>query len=774
MRQVIFKQVDVFNKKTSTTEKRYVKYLSERIENVEQLKQLLDTSDQQEISKACKSRKVSNEQKKAVKTRLVQIVTQTLGNPDGTLAGSKTLLDIVAGDFDGILEKDAPAFEQKVLSLKDELGLLWFTPSASIKQNAEREWVKGYHIYVSRKTELTQEENLQRLGEIIGVEPDPAAKDITRVMFECPSDNWLYIDPRIFEENEVEPAPGETFGKKASRKTVKKAVKEVKKAIKEASTIRRESEYAFKEICKLAGLDIEEIDKEGYLHNNLLALLSKGLPTVLTREEIEECLEHFMPSYSGCDDCETLLNYFYDNYDADKRIMSGNLVKINASLQNVSEAKKEETETTDSFETELPPPMPEKLPRIIELLVKRFEPQYRPMLAIAAVAYLAALASHFRGLSVERRVVGGQMFVAITAKSGSGKQYVQDVFNMITKNTLQPIQDSEFEKFKQNREERIYNPEERIYKPVLPICERASASSIFDMQDNIGKNGMLLLNYEEADQLVQMNKQAFSDLSVYLRKAWDGRPLSQKYVGQSSINFNGDCRATCVCTGTLEAVLGGLHRDTSNGLTNRFITILLESDFNPFTPVIDDLSKEDQVELDDLLIGLFEKNQALGEDTELLDLSGTREMIKNWQKENAKKFFDGTYNEADQETYKRLHLQMLKAAITLVAQEGKETPEIIEFARWIGEMAFFYSRLLFRKRIERDQKKGQAMIGYGYRPTPTKGEFDAMPNIFTRKQFYEYREKEGKTAGSSKTLLLRKVKEGKLIRLSDDLFKKAS
>ena len=229
---------------------------------------------------------------------------------------------------------------------------------------------------------------------------------------------------------------------------------------------------------------------------------------------------------------------------------------------------------------------------------------------------------------------------------------------------------------------------------------------------------------------------------------------------------------TCVCTGTLEAVLGGLHRDTSNGLTNRFITILLESDFNPFTPVIDELSKEDLYELDSLLIGLFEKNQSLGEDTELLNLSGTREMIREWQQEMAPKFFDGTFNEADRETYKRLDLQMLKAAITLVAQEGKETPEIIGFARWIGEMAFYYSRLLFRKRIEQDQKKGQAMIGYGYRPTPTKDDFDAMSNIFTRKQFYEYREKAGKTAGSSKTLLLRKVKEGKLIKLSDDLFKK--
>ncbi|MCQ2245456.1 MAG: DUF3987 domain-containing protein [Bacteroidaceae bacterium] len=112
------------------------------------------------------------------------------------LKGSKTPSNSVGMDVD--FDPSAPDYEQKmkdapamILSMKDELGLLML----------ERSVNKGYHLVFRRHWDLTQEENLRWASNLLGIEFDAAAKDITRVFFTTSAspEDLIYLDDALFE-----------------------------------------------------------------------------------------------------------------------------------------------------------------------------------------------------------------------------------------------------------------------------------------------------------------------------------------------------------------------------------------------------------------------------------------------------------------------------------------------------------------------------------------------------------------------------------------------
>ena len=57
----------------------------------------------------------------------------------------------------------------------------------------------GYHLAFKRRPDLSQEANLKWASDLLGVEFDKGAKDITRVFFTTSGDQLLYLDDAIFE-----------------------------------------------------------------------------------------------------------------------------------------------------------------------------------------------------------------------------------------------------------------------------------------------------------------------------------------------------------------------------------------------------------------------------------------------------------------------------------------------------------------------------------------------------------------------------------------------
>ena len=133
------------------------------------------------------------------KMRLVQMNYSCLPNDDGTLKGTTRMSTTVGMDVDILRNENEDETEYqkrlaeipaKVLAKKDELGLLMLERSAT----------KGYHLVFRRRPELSQEENLRWASDLLGVEFDKGAKDITRVFFttSASEEDLIFLDEAIF------------------------------------------------------------------------------------------------------------------------------------------------------------------------------------------------------------------------------------------------------------------------------------------------------------------------------------------------------------------------------------------------------------------------------------------------------------------------------------------------------------------------------------------------------------------------------------------------
>ena len=123
------------------------------------------------------------------KRNLVQMNYSCLPNDDGSLKGSTRMSTTVGMDIDHIAKGELEAVKERILAKKDELGLLMLELSAR---------GEGYHLVFRRRPELSQEENLRWASDLLGVEFDKGAKDITRVFFATTREDLLYLDTEIF------------------------------------------------------------------------------------------------------------------------------------------------------------------------------------------------------------------------------------------------------------------------------------------------------------------------------------------------------------------------------------------------------------------------------------------------------------------------------------------------------------------------------------------------------------------------------------------------
>ena len=136
-------------------------------------------------------RRIRNGEEK-LKFQLVEMNYSCLPNEDGSLKGSKTMSTTVGMDIDHIPAEEMQAVRERILSKKDELGLLMLEMSAR---------GQGYHLVFKRRPDLSQESNLKWASDLLEVEYDKGAKDITRVFFSTTGspEDLVFLDDGVFE-----------------------------------------------------------------------------------------------------------------------------------------------------------------------------------------------------------------------------------------------------------------------------------------------------------------------------------------------------------------------------------------------------------------------------------------------------------------------------------------------------------------------------------------------------------------------------------------------
>ena len=135
----------------------------------------------------------------AAKRKLVQFNYSCLPTEDGCLKGAKRLSKSVGMDIDHLSADEVNLVAATAIEKKDELGLLMLERSAR---------GGGLHVVFRRHPEMDQETNLRWASDLLGVEYDAGAKDITRVFFATTSEDLLYLHEDLFDNAECESFAG--------------------------------------------------------------------------------------------------------------------------------------------------------------------------------------------------------------------------------------------------------------------------------------------------------------------------------------------------------------------------------------------------------------------------------------------------------------------------------------------------------------------------------------------------------------------------------------
>ena len=332
------------------------------------------------------------------KSRLVQMNYSCLPNEDGTLKGSVTMSTTVGMDIDHVPVEEMQAVRERILSKKDELGLLMLELSAR---------GQGYHVVFRRQAEKTQEENLLWASQLIGVQYDEGAKDITRVFYTTTGskENLIYLDDEVFDVR------GMMVDARDKRDDVRS----------QPSDIDHLTSYKgipFDDIIqeywrRTGGIPVDG-ERNVRLHKlavNLRAIMENEPQRILeviprlglSEDEVRHVVE------SACKEKPKDFTY---------------LLKV------IVKDLMEERNIMDD-EPETPPEMPKKLPKLIQLLISRTPDVYKPAVAHAVFPALAAHLYKVRFRYIDNVLHEATLMNVLMAGTGAGKDCISQPINYI-------------------------------------------------------------------------------------------------------------------------------------------------------------------------------------------------------------------------------------------------------------------------------------------------------------------------------------------------------
>ncbi len=499
----------------------------------EEYLELRGSKKQQAILKAV--RKGDEKQKH----RLVQMNYSCLPNDDGSLKGSTRMSTTVGMDIDHIKDEDMVPLCERILAMKDELGLRMLEMSAR-KQ--------GYHLVFKRRPELSQEDNLLWASELLGVKYDDGAKDITRVFYSTTSDdeNLLYLSDELFEIEESKTVEGTQNSKNSgNHKDNSSSSKSVIIDSINTEQASLASLTAFDLCAQQAGLNPNEMDVWGEhnWHTNLMAVLSVGVAKLMSRQQLKAVVAERLPNYSMTEDCQKLIDYFYDKYDADKGFMNASLREINAQVQKKEDDRNQmdeldlDDEQVSSFNSQL---STRKMPQGIKESIDAVGPQLAMPVVTAICPCIGALATGVE-LDVHGQKKGLNLIAYIAGDFASGKGQIDPVVDawmseVQALDKMYQMQEDEWRTKKRAAKNKKEQPEE----PKLPVRCLTLNNTVANLAERLANTeGKHAFSFTpEADTVAQKWKSTMSDFSVMLRQSYDGTKYEREARSAEAVNVH--------------------------------------------------------------------------------------------------------------------------------------------------------------------------------------------------------------------------------------------
>ena len=680
------------------------------------------------------------------KGKLLQMNYSCLPNPDGSLKGSKTASRSVGMDIDWtpsplpheseeqiaarkeIWLKQVP---ELVLGKKEDLGLLMLERSAT----------KGYHLVFRRRPELSQEENLRWASDLLGVDFDKGAKDITRVFFTTTADDdeLLFLDDEIFEATPAE----------------------IKEKTEDVTALQCYSSHvANNPDAKYNGILFTDIIAKYWEMFNGGKQPTDGDRNVLTFElaatirsicgySLEQLLT-VVPNYwtkpdgtcSQDDEAEwrkTIENALKEP----RKGMPYRLKQVLGALKSQQGVKAcGGTLTT-------PPPMPRKLPPLLRLLTKNVPWFYKPAVANAV---FPALGAHLHGVrfrywdNVDHEATFMNILIG---RQSIGKGTIKKPIEYI----MEDIRLRDEPNRQREAEWKQKNPGAKQKKDPRPtdICIQMLIDNLTDAVFNqrivdANNNGQRFIYtiVDEIEGLKKVTSKGTTDeVGLLIRKAFDNSMAGQERVGADSVSGIAPLRWNFNASTTPPNAKRFFGKMVNDGTVGRLdiSTIIRSDDDDDQAPILGIYDHQYAQELKpyvdrlEAASGLIECPQA-----KRLALDMKRE-----NSDNAKLFDSEAYRVF---SYRANVIAWLKGMVLYVAHGYKWSKEIADFVRWSEQYNLWCKMLYFGQQLERELREEVEI----QRQSGPQNLLELLPDEFTREEYRQMRQQQGKTGDGDSTL----------------------
>ena len=517
-----------------------------------------------------------------------------------------------------------------------------------------------------------------------------------------------------------------------------------------------------------AGLKGMNIDTVGSRHSSLLAIMSAGASRVMSEEELMKVVAMRMPSYYQENDCHQLIHDFYAKYGDSSKPFSRDVIRVNALAEQAAKSLlagdckspghlaggflagqngysllagdcKSPERLAGDFMGQMagnanhtvqssnlnaqgeeedypaPPPMPKKLPKLVELLISKTPEIYQPAVAHAIFPSLATHLWRTRFRYIDNVEHEATLMTCLLAGTGAGKSCVQKPIDFI----MEDIRKRDQENLKREKEwkdemmRKGANKDKRK-RPENLIIQEIDAdmtNPAFVMRTAEAKEHFLYTSLNEIDQFDALKGIGNQQFRIMCLAFDPGNLYGQTRVGTQSVTERVTIRFNWNASTTIHKGIRYFKRVLTDGPVSRinFCTIP-ERDIGEDIPVYGTYDEEFRNSLKPYIDNLCMAS-GLVECKEAFHLA---EVLKDENAEFSRLSQDRVYENL---SFRANVIGYLKACVLYVANGYQWEPEIEDFIRW-SERYDLYCKMRFFgdaiKKAERDgdqeSKKGPASI----------------------------------------------------------------
>ena len=527
---------------------------------------------------------------------------------------------------------------------------------------------------------------------------------------------------------------------------------------------------AFDLFVQSAGLEGMAIDTVGSRHSSLLAIMSAGASRVMSEEELMKVVRTKMPSYYQEDDCHQLIHDFYAKYADSCKPMSRDVIRVNAlaekqaskqvnSLQlTVNSPNANHTVQSSMFQVQSngvqsseedypePPEMPEKLPKLVELLISRTPEIYKPAVAHAIFPPLATHLWQTSFRYIDNVVHEATLSTCLLAGTGAGKSSVDKPIKYI----MEDIRKRDAENLKREKEwkeevtRKGANKDKRKRPDNLVIQEIDAdmTSPAFVMRTAEAQGRFLYTSLNELDQFDALRGSGNQQFRIMCLAFDPFNLFGQQRVGVQSVTERVTIRFNWNASTTIQKGQRYFSKVLTDGPISRinFCTIP-EREIGDEMPVFGDYDDAYREGLKPYIENL---NNARG----LIDCPEAFQLALKLKDENAEFSRLSQDRVYENLSFRANVIAYLKACVLYVANGCKWEPEIDEFIRWSERYDLYCKMRFFGDAIKRANDTGEKSSKRG-----PSNMLMQLPDEFTYQQVIDLRVANGMSQkGTSKML----------------------